>query len=371
MQLTQGPGAAQQQPDLAGQLDGGLVHGHQQGVGEQPADRRPGVCCPECIPHLTVGGAACQGVEHLAGVRAGAGHQCREPIPVGEQRRDAAQSFTFRQAQRLEQWGYVPGAVAPQAHRDRAPQAGRRRREDVTHSPRHPHEVRRPVDQRQLAQPVQRRLHLRGRRRVAHQGQQVAVGGAALQQHQGIEYGEVEAVQQVERPQHRQPDAGARREHPDIRRHRGGQIRSGLEQRRQPLVGPAPQLVSQATTGHRVQVNGPGHRGQVSIHNEHSGERPNQSSQPPDPHGLVTGEGVDEGSADSAGEGPPDTVSSTGPASTGPGSAGPGASGPGASGPGAMASVSDPAPPLDMESAESRKAREQTGSGQQLAEGEG
>lgn len=70
-----------------------------------------------------------------------------------------------------------------------------------------------------------------------------------------------------------------------------------------------------------------------------------------DPGGLVAPEGVDEGSADSAVEGP--------------GSGSGDVLGP------AGSPAADSEAPLDMESEESRAARESAGSGQQLAEGEG
>ncbi len=79
---------------------------------------------------------------------------------------------------------------------------------------------------------------------------------------------------------------------------------------------------------------------------------------------LATSEGVDEGSAASTGEGPDSTEELTGvtnpikqalgdPPSTD------------------AESDATPAPPVDMESEQSRGARDATGSGQQLQEGEG
>ena len=79
---------------------------------------------------------------------------------------------------------------------------------------------------------------------------------------------------------------------------------------------------------------------------------------------LVATEGVDEGSAASTAEGPTSTEELTGvqnpieKALGEPRSASP-------------ASETDPAPPDDMESGESRAARDATGTGQQLQAGEG
>lgn len=79
---------------------------------------------------------------------------------------------------------------------------------------------------------------------------------------------------------------------------------------------------------------------------------------------LATSEGVDEGSAASTGEGPKPTSELTGvtnPLSRAMGDAP------------ATGEESDatPAPPVDMESEQSRGARDAAGSGQQLATGEG
>jgi hypothetical protein len=72
--------------------------------------------------------------------------------------------------------------------------------------------------------------------------------------------------------------------------------------------------------------------------------------------GLVPQEGVDEGSAATTGEGPHPP-------------AGDGVLGPGAHG--SPDGAQDGAGPVDMETGESRAARDERGTGQQLAEGEG
>ena len=68
---------------------------------------------------------------------------------------------------------------------------------------------------------------------------------------------------------------------------------------------------------------------------------------------LVTSEGVDEGSAASTVEGPDSGATPT------------------AGAPVAADPESQPAPPVDMESAEARAARAERGTGQQLQAGEG
>ena len=74
----------------------------------------------------------------------------------------------------------------------------------------------------------------------------------------------------------------------------------------------------------------------------------------PDEDLLTTTEGVDEGSAASTVEGP---ASGAGPVDEGT--------------TGGPASGSTPAPPVDMESPDSRAARDAVGTGQQLEVGEG
>jgi hypothetical protein len=71
---------------------------------------------------------------------------------------------------------------------------------------------------------------------------------------------------------------------------------------------------------------------------------------------LTTTEGVDEGSADSTAEAP---------------RADSGAADPGPGGQPDLASEATPAPPVDMESSDSRAARDAVGTGQQLEAGEG
>ena len=78
---------------------------------------------------------------------------------------------------------------------------------------------------------------------------------------------------------------------------------------------------------------------------------------------LVSTEGVDEGSADSTVEGP--DSGAAGDAAAGGAAAGDGASSP------AAGAGPEAAPPLDMESPQSRAARDAVGTGQQLQAGEG
>lgn len=79
-------------------------------------------------------------------------------------------------------------------------------------------------------------------------------------------------------------------------------------------------------------------------------------SEQPGEQGLVAAEGVDEGSAAATDEAPHPP--------TGDGVLG-------AAAQGAPDSEQDPAAPVDMESPTSRAARDEAGTGQQLAEGEG
>ena len=83
---------------------------------------------------------------------------------------------------------------------------------------------------------------------------------------------------------------------------------------------------------------------------------------------LVTSEGVDEGSAASTAESPRSAEAA---GASDPVDGGERAPDGGDRAPAGGSSESTPAPPVDMESGQSRSAREAVGSGQQLEAGEG
>ena len=241
--------AAQRQPDLARQLDGAEVDGHEQPAGEQPADRAVGVGGArgaQRVADLAERRAGGEGVEHLAGARVDGREQGRQARRVLEDLEHATEAGVGGQAQGLRDAGELAVGAARQAGRDGSAQPRGRR---ADHLAQRPDQVQRVVlapHEREAAQPLHggddgapregapdRRLHRRE-------------GSGVLGEHERVHDGQGGGVELLQRPQHREADAGAGGEHAEVGRDGRGEVGAGPQQRRQPVVGPGAEPVREA-----------------------------------------------------------------------------------------------------------------------------
>ena len=351
--------AAQGQADLAGQLDGAAVDRDEQRVGEQPAHGAVGVGGrhgPQRVADLAERRTGGEGLEDLAAAVVHPRQQRVQPGAVGEQLRRPGDPRPRRQVERLEQGGELAVGVARQAGGHRAPEPGGTRARDLAHRADQVQRVVAAPDQREVAQPVDARLHLGRARRPAHQRAEPRERARVLGEHEPVDERQAERVELLQGAQHRQPHAGAGREHAQVGRHGDGEVGARAQQGREALVRPRAQPVGEAA---RRRV----HPGEASRRVRFRLVAPGQGSRMSEQGGLVPDEGVDEGSAAGAVEGLDERAGDGDVLSTGDVVGEPPR--------GAPEDEAQAAGPVDMESEQSRGARAEQGSGQQLQEGEG
>ena len=246
--------AADQQPDLAGQLDGVGVDRDQQAVRQQPAHRRLGLVRRHRsgrVPDRAQRRAGRELRQHLALAVAGAADQGAQPDRVGEglaQQRPRDRLAGVGQAERGQHRGELGAGRDRQQRPVRPAEPAGVHADHLAHGAGHVQAVVVAPDQGQPAQPVdggpdRRRGHVREELpdravRPGGAGQQrgrvpdgaVARGRRLGRQQHRVQHLQGPGVQVLQRPQHREPDAGPVGERAEVAGGRDREVGAGAEQ---------------------------------------------------------------------------------------------------------------------------------------------
>ena len=187
--------------------------GHTQPEAHGPRDR-----------HVPVVDALEQAGGHQVGGRPGA----TAPSSVRAGLVEVVEDRPRRRGQLVEQPGHLVGRRT------------RRKAQQVTDDEHRP--SGRSPDQRQRLEPLHRPVD------GGRGGRQVRRIGAL---HQRLQHGQLQGVEGVEGTEHRRLHDHPRRQLRGVVRRRSGQVGTRVEQRGQPLVGPAPELVGEGARGGR------------------------------------------------------------------------------------------------------------------------
>jgi hypothetical protein len=214
---------AEGEAHLARQHDGITLAGHEQAPADELLGRRPGLGRRHGASRRT-GGALPAVVVHVA-QQGGRGRG-----QLGDPRRDL-----------LGPRGLGAGGSQPADQARHAPHR-------VGHTGERPHAAGRLPGEGQVEQALQRRR--RARLVGVHDRDQVRRSGLTRNQ-EGIKHGKLQAVQAVEGAMDRRPCGSPRGQLRGILRGGCGEIWTGPEQRHEPVVRPAAQLVGEGACGCR------------------------------------------------------------------------------------------------------------------------